>query len=214
LVLDLPGGAPNAARAPVRDVASFQATLPSPLATPVPPAQLAPVLRARVGQATREEAPAVAPRITASPPPHVRELPSLDHVVTGTGGSNSLFGDDSELPASRTLSPESNFSDTGLGDLVPITNWPATEPHVDETGDFLLERAREILLRAVRNEAPVAGSLTMFRLRRARNRAELEALLDEVAARIDKPPHSLAAVQTLRRVRNVLDGRDTSPAPL
>jgi len=128
--------------------------------------------------------------------------------------SISAFGEDSELPASRTLPPESSFSDTGLGDPAKTTAWPETEPTVDESADELLERAREILLRAVQKEAPVAGSLTMFRLRRARNRSELEALLEEVGSRIGKPPHTLAAVQVLRRVRNVLDGRDSSPIPL
>ena len=127
--------------------------------------------------------------------------------------ANSGFGDDSELPASRTLPPESIFSDTGLGHPDP-SSWLPTEPDENTTGDDVLERAREMLLRAVRVEAPVAGSLTIFRLRRARTRAELEQLIDEVAMRIGKPPHSLVAEQTLRRVRNVLDGRDTSPAPL
>ena len=106
------------------------------------------------------------------------------------------------------------FSETGTGSNLPHTSWPSTEPEVDITGDDALERAREMLLRAVRVEAPVAGSLTIFRLRRARTRAELEELIDEVASRIGKPPHSLVAEQTLRRVRNVLDGRDTSPMPL
>ena len=140
-----------------------------------------------------------------------------DHAVAhalSPADANSAFGDDSELPASRTLPPESTFSDTGLGSRPPSTSWLETEPNANTTGDDVLERAREMLLRALRVEAPVAGSLTIFRLRRARTRAELENLIDEVASRIGKPPHSLAAEQTLRRVRNVLDGRDTSPAPL
>lgn len=127
---------------------------------------------------------------------------------------NSGFGEDSELPASRTLPPESTFSDTAMGSQPPPTSWLPTEPEDAVTSDDGLERAREMLLRAVRVEAPVAGSLTIFRLRRARTRAELEQLIVEVASRIGKPPHSLVAEQTLRRVRNVLDGRDTSPAPL
>lgn len=134
----------------------------------------------------------------------------LFHPADGSSG----FGDDSELPPSRTLPPESSFSDTGLGSPQAPTSWLPTEPEDNPTGDDALERAREMLLRAVRVESPVAGSLTIFRLRRARTRAELEVLIDEVASRIGKPPHSLAAEQTLRRVRNVLDGRDTSPAPL
>jgi hypothetical protein len=128
--------------------------------------------------------------------------------------AQSHFGDDSELPASRTLPPDSAFSDTNLNSQPASTTWQPTEPEDNSTGDDVLERAREMLLRAVRVEAPVAGSLTIFRLRRARNRSELEDLIEEVASRIGKPPHSLAAEQTLRRVRNVLDGRDSSPAPL
>ena len=144
----------------------------------------------------------------AAPP--VNGTPSGWHAETGS----SQFGDDSELPASRTLPPESTFSDTGLGPQPQSTSWPQTEPEDMVTSDDVLERAREMLLRAVRLEAPVAGSLTIFRLRRARTRAELEELLNEVASRIGKPPHTLAAEQTLRRVRNVLDGRDTSPMAL
>ena len=59
----------------------------------------------------------------------------------------------------------------------------------------------------MRAEAPVIGSLTLLRLRRAASRADLEDLLDEVEARISKPHRSLAAGQTLQRVRQLLDGR-------
>jgi hypothetical protein len=62
----------------------------------------------------------------------------------------------------------------------------------------------------VRAEAPLAGSLTLLRLRRARTRADLNQLLDEVEARITKPHRSLAAGQTMRRVRMLLDGRADS----
>ncbi len=148
-------------------------------------------------------------------PPAVMAVAAANGVLHAPSAIDvhSEFGDDSELPPSRTLPPESIFSDTGLGNVAPST-WLPTEPEEHATGDDVLERAREMLLRAVRVEAPVAGSLTIFRLRRARSRAELEQLIDEVASRIGKPPHSLVAEQTLRRVRNVLDGRDTSPAPL
>jgi len=73
--------------------------------------------------------------------------------------------------------------------------------------DPAFAEARLILVRAVRAEAPLAGSLTLMRLRRARNRADLMQLLDEVEARITKPHRSLAASQTMRRVRLLLDGR-------
>jgi hypothetical protein len=80
-------------------------------------------------------------------------------------------------------------------------------PGESGTPDAAFIEARLILLRAVRAEAPIAGSLTALRLRRARGRADLQALLDEVEARITKPHRALAAAQTMRRVRLLLEGR-------
>jgi hypothetical protein len=75
--------------------------------------------------------------------------------------------------------------------------------------DGPLEEAREILLRVLRNEAPVAGQLTMLKIKRASDRAELESLLDEVEARIARPRRTIGAAQTLRHVRHLL-GTPTS----
>jgi hypothetical protein len=112
---------------------------------------------------------------------------------------------DSVLPPSRTLHPESTSADL-LPDEVPADSWYAALSDAP-SGDTAFIEAREILIRAVRNEAPVAGSLTLMRLRRARSRSDLLALLDEVEQRITKPHRSLAAQQTLRRVRHMLGGR-------
>ena len=119
---------------------------------------------------------------------------------------------DSLLPASRTLSPESIAADSRFDDRFRVDAWRLPPTPGDDPGDPVVTEVREILLRAVRSAAPVAGSLTLLRLRRARTRSELTGLLDEVAQRIAKPPRSLAAAQTLRRVRDLLDGRVTSPA--
>jgi hypothetical protein len=97
--------------------------------------------------------------------------------------------DDSLLPPARPLLPESSWT--------PL-DAPANAP------DAPLEEARELLLRAVRNEAPVAGSLTMRKLRRAASREDLEALLDEVEQRIRKPRKQIIAAQTMRHVRHLL----------
>jgi hypothetical protein len=98
--------------------------------------------------------------------------------------------DSSLLPPARTLAPDSAWhTDRGL---------PATAV------DGPLEEARGILLRAVRNEAPVTGSLTMLKLKRAAGRDELEALLEEVEQRIRKPRRTIIAAQTLRHVRHLL----------
>ena len=127
----------------------------------------------------------------------------LDELALGATMADAA--DDSELPASRTLQPESVFTDSKQAEFAAVdsrlTGLAATGP------DEALEAARDILLRAVRSEAPVTGSLTLLRLRRAASRADLENLLDEVEARISKPHRSLAAGQTLQRVRQLLNGR-------
>ena len=118
---------------------------------------------------------------------------------------------DSVLPASRTLSPESIAADSRFNSSLGGEPWGP--PAAGEGEDILVTEAREILLRAVRTAAPVAGSITVLRLRRARTRTELRGLLDEVAQRIGKPPHSLVAAQTIRRVRGLLEGRSDAALP-
>jgi len=66
------------------------------------------------------------------------------------------------------------------------------------------------MVRAVLDKAPLAGALTLLKLRRARNRADLAELLDEVETRISRPHRSLAAMHTMRRVRQMLGGRADS----
>jgi hypothetical protein len=76
--------------------------------------------------------------------------------------------------------------------------------------DPVFMEARLLLVRAVRAQAPLAGALTLLKLRRARNRADLAELLDEVEARISRPHRSLATTHTMRRVRQMLGGRADS----
>jgi hypothetical protein len=116
--------------------------------------------------------------------------------------------DDSELPSSRTMAPDSANGEVPRA-LSPMS---ALQGLDDGETDHALEEARDILLRAVRAEAPLAGSLTLLRLRRARTRDELYALLEEVEVRIARPQRLLAAAQTLRRVRQLLSG-ETEPEP-
>jgi hypothetical protein len=105
------------------------------------------------------------------------------------------------LPASQTLQPESHL-DSSLNEL-PGAAMDALESEPFDVQDEALEEARAILLRAVRAEAPVAGSL-MLRLRRARTREDIESLLEEVESRIFKPFKGLWASQTMARVRELL----------
>lgn len=110
------------------------------------------------------------------------------------------------LPPSRTLQPDDSVQPDSLLGEPPLSDSVLQEFGLDpaHAADPSLEEARGILMRAVRNEAPVSGSLTMMRLKRARSRSELASLLDEVESRIVKPNRSLAAQQTLRRVRQLL----------
>ncbi len=108
----------------------------------------------------------------------------------------------SVLPASLTLQPESHLPDSILNEMTAADLAMDLIPF--EVQDTALEEARAILLRAVRAEAPVAGSLTMMRLRRARSREDIESLLEEVESRIFKPFKGLWASQTMARVRELL----------
>jgi hypothetical protein len=114
--------------------------------------------------------------------------------------------EESVLPPSRTLQPESTLQ----GDPDAAESWYAAlaagdDPNNEKLLDAPMEEARDILLRAVRAEAPVAGSLTLLRLRRARTRADLLELLEEVESRIRKPHRVLATTQVIRRVRQLLN---------
>lgn len=110
--------------------------------------------------------------------------------------------DDSLLPSAQSLHPASTLN----GDLGPAEPWSAVETSHGDLADLdpALEEARDMMLRAVRAEAPVAGSLTLMRLRRARTRADLAALIEEVEARVRKPHRALAATLLMRRVRELI----------
>lgn len=110
--------------------------------------------------------------------------------------------DESVLPSVRSLPPESTLN----GDLGAAEPWKAVETNYGDLGDFDpgVEESRDLLIRAIRAEAPVAGSLTLMRLRRARTRADLEELLDEAETRLRKPHRMLATTLLMRRVRQLL----------
>jgi hypothetical protein len=107
-------------------------------------------------------------------------------------------GESSLLPSSHSL----------LGDTI----WSVIDDEV--TGkDRPFDEARTLLLKAVRTEAPVAGALTLLRLKRATTREALESLLDEVEQRLRKPHRRIIAAQTLRHVRHLLTLPATSRPP-
>jgi hypothetical protein len=73
-----------------------------------------------------------------------------------------------------------------------------------DSSDQSLAEARNLLLQALRQEAPVSGAVTMLRVRRARNREALVALLAEVEQKISNQRHLADAADVLRRVRDLL----------
>jgi hypothetical protein len=110
----------------------------------------------------------------------------------GLVASRAPAEESSLLPSMQSLAPESVWQDSvALRGAEAGTDGP-------------LEEARALLTRAVRSEAPVTGTLTLLKLRRAISRDELEALLDEVEQRIRKPRKQIIAAQTMRHVRHLL----------
>jgi hypothetical protein len=134
------------------------------------------------------------------------------HVDVPLPGPDSLSAvPDSMLPPSRSLFPESASTDSSLGSISTAQAWLTSESNEPEAlDDPVFVEARLILVRAVRAQAPLAGTLTLLKLRRARTRADLSALLEEVESRISKPHRSLSATHTMRRVRQMLSGRANS----
>ena len=142
-------------------------------------------------------------------------VPGTMHVDVPLPGPDSISAvSDSVLPPSRSLFPESVSTDSTLGGVSTAQAWLNADTTDSESLDPVVAEARLILVRAVRAQAPLAGTITLLKLRRARTRADLVSLLDEVESRISKPHRSLAATHTMRRVRQMLDGRaDSMLAP-
>jgi hypothetical protein len=114
--------------------------------------------------------------------------------------------DDSLLPPVPPLSSDSS--------VAPLTELPllqaAMEAHTGQSAGSQradvgpVEQARDMLVRALKDEAPVTGSLTLLRVRRAKSAAEIAGLLDEVELRISKPNRTLVTQQLLSNVRQLL----------
>jgi hypothetical protein len=129
-------------------------------------------------------APAAVPVTPASTPP--AEFVELGELAEAAEAAGGLEAKPAEL---LPLLADSRLDDP----LMP-------PPVVDGP----LEEAREILMRAVRAEAPVAGRLTLLKLKHASDRADLRALLDEVEQRIARPRRMVLAAQTLHHVKQLL----------
>jgi hypothetical protein len=88
--------------------------------------------------------------------------------------------------------------------LLGASSWLVPDEESGTGADGPLAEARELLMRAVRQEAPVSDALTLMKLKRAASRDALEGLLDEVEQRLRKPHRRIIAAQTMRHVRHLL----------
>jgi hypothetical protein len=136
-----------------------------------------------------------------------RDVEEISALAERAGAGSTAFAElvAMGLVAAPGLTPDSDSS------LLPSShslhgdsNWSALPEDLLVKGDRPLDEARALLLRAVRSEAPVAGALTLLRLKRASTREALAALLDEVEQRLRKPHRRIIAAQTLRHVRHLL----------
>jgi hypothetical protein len=137
--------------------------------------------------------------------PAPRPVAMFDVAAAGPDSVHSTL-----LPPSLTLQPESTLNDSVLMNELPSSDLGDLDSLIREGGDAQLEEARDLMIRAVRAEAPMAGSLTLLRLRRARSRTDLEGLLEEVELRITKPFKGLWATQTMSRVRELLSSQSVT----
>jgi hypothetical protein len=142
----------------------------------------------------------------------VRSEEKVKQLALQAGCPASCFDDliAQGMVAYRGIAPEDPASDLNDSELpAQLSLQLAEELDLDATvpmplQDTALQDARMILIRAVRAEAPVAGALTLMRLRKVQSRQELAALLDEVEQRITKPHRGLWATQTILGVRELL----------
>lgn len=202
-----------------------------PPETPVSQAPDAgPVLDSIPEPATEATAPDATPHVTAAPSVDVaRPAAPTDEEfgaamdAADTGGaidsgpaSDADVFEQFELDAER-LPEESARTTTRRVDAVVSSIMPFIESALGGLGpgdapitsDNALEEARRILVRELRSKAPLTGSFALAKLRRARTREDLEALLDEVESHISKPMRHLSARQTLQHVRGLLTGIGT-----
>lgn len=88
--------------------------------------------------------------------------------------------------------------------LPPLPSLMSAAPRPPGDGADALAQARAAVLRALRLQAPVTGAVMMLRVSRARSRAELQALLPAVQARLGPSSRQADVRQMLRRVESLL----------
>jgi hypothetical protein len=136
------------------------------------------------GQRTLEEVVEQGRRCGV-PRGYIDELFALGLIVIGPPPTAPM-----PLDGPDTVSPGGVVSDTELARL--------------DAGDGTFAQARQLLLALLRTHAPVFGAVMMLRVRRARSRAELRALLPDVQARLQRVRPQGEMREQLLRVESLL----------
>lgn len=205
ITLTAPDELPAAAVAQSQPQAS---QAPAPLAlrlAELPPVAVAPL--------AKEAVLPPAPALVATPFPPVVPPQDPSHFAPLSDERMELLAElapPSPMPRPAKTGP--GLVDSMMGSLYPLLEsafGALGGSDSQQPRDDALEEARRILVREIKTKAPVTGSITLMKLRRARTRDELAALFEEVDSHISKPMRHLSAQQTLLHVRGLLSGAPT-----
>ena len=133
------------------------------------------------------------------PRSYIDELFALGLIVIGPPMGQAISEFAAFGPDLDATQPDVVGDTIGLGG--PMGN---TELAQLDSQDTSLAHARGAVLQVLRANAPVFGMVTMIRVRRVRSRAELQALLPEVQARLSRSRPPVEARQLMLRVESLL----------
>jgi hypothetical protein len=190
---------------------------PPALVTQEPPAPIAVAFVPEIGEPAPPAMVAQPAAAVATPFPPAPPVPDPSGFAPLSDERMEMLAElDSAPPRSRHTRSGPGIVDSVMGSLYPLLESAfGALGSADDHGprDDALEEARRILVREVKTKAPVTGSITLMKLRRARTRDELSALFEEVDSHISKPMRHLSAQQTLLHVRGLLAGAPTESWP-
>jgi hypothetical protein len=142
-------------------------------------------------------------RAAGVPRGYIDELFALGLIVIGPPTAQPIREFEScsagHSPAFDLTQPSTLGDTVGLGQPMGDTELAQLDAQ-----DHDFAQARSAVLQMLRAHAPVSGMVTMLRVRRARSRAELRALLPEVRARLGRSRPLAEAQQLMQRVEFLL----------